>query len=367
MRALMLVALAAPAADAAAMRAYLAVPLGTLGGESSEALALNARGQVTGRAQLADGRWHAFLYTDGTMVDLDAADSGYSVGNAINSSGHVTGCMSRDATTHGFVNYGNGMEDIEALAVLRPPAGSFPTRLGCGVGIDDAGRVIGPQYWDFQYAVAPSYLYSSGAIVDIPQSAAALNERGDVVGTAASYNRAPEGWAMIAGETIRFGPQSAATAINQSSQVTGYTSGAVSTTAFLYDGSVRPLIRTTASASSRGLAINGVGDVVGQISDTTMGDRAFVYSQGDDHDLNALVSDGLDGATLTAATGVNDAGVIVANSCRAGPPFPPPCVAFKLVPLEDPESPANVPALSTLALVALALSLASTAILKFPR
>ena len=43
--------------------------LGTLGGSSSQGVAINASGQVTG---FADGRWggHAFLWDGTTMVDL---------------------------------------------------------------------------------------------------------------------------------------------------------------------------------------------------------------------------------------------------------------------------------------------------------
>src|SRR5580704_13845737 len=44
--------------------------LGTLGGTSSSAAAINASGQVTGSSALSDGSEHAFLYSNGTMQDL---------------------------------------------------------------------------------------------------------------------------------------------------------------------------------------------------------------------------------------------------------------------------------------------------------
>ena len=37
--------------------------LGTLGGQFSDALAINARGQIAGSASTADGSLHAFLWT----------------------------------------------------------------------------------------------------------------------------------------------------------------------------------------------------------------------------------------------------------------------------------------------------------------
>ncbi len=44
--------------------------LGTLGGVSSEPLAINARGQVVGISTTASGEAHAFLWERGSMQDL---------------------------------------------------------------------------------------------------------------------------------------------------------------------------------------------------------------------------------------------------------------------------------------------------------
>jgi probable HAF family extracellular repeat protein len=49
--------------------------LGTLGGANSEALDFNRNGQVVGWAATADGARHAFLWTAGTMVDVNAFGS----------------------------------------------------------------------------------------------------------------------------------------------------------------------------------------------------------------------------------------------------------------------------------------------------
>jgi probable HAF family extracellular repeat protein len=64
-------------ADSATQHAFLArhgemVDLGTLGGASSVATAVNDHDQVVGRAITADGQEvHSFVWDDGTMVDLD--------------------------------------------------------------------------------------------------------------------------------------------------------------------------------------------------------------------------------------------------------------------------------------------------------
>ena len=70
---------------------YISVPgdgqnLGTLGGASALAAALNNSNQVVGWSQIANGAQHAFLYSNGSMQDLnllDPATSGITLGDAV--------------------------------------------------------------------------------------------------------------------------------------------------------------------------------------------------------------------------------------------------------------------------------------------
>src|SRR4051794_30777895 len=50
---------------------YAALDLGTLGGTSSSAGAMNSSGQVVGQSSTAAGYNHAFLWQNGTMTDLE--------------------------------------------------------------------------------------------------------------------------------------------------------------------------------------------------------------------------------------------------------------------------------------------------------
>ena len=61
-----------------AVPTYSLIDLGTLGGSSSAAWGINEAGQVVGAAATATGAQHAFLYTNGMMIDLGTLEPGRS-------------------------------------------------------------------------------------------------------------------------------------------------------------------------------------------------------------------------------------------------------------------------------------------------
>jgi probable HAF family extracellular repeat protein len=60
--------------------------LGTLGGTQTYAYGINARGQVVGASQAADGTYHAFVWEEGIMTDLGAGSA-----QAISANGTIVG------------------------------------------------------------------------------------------------------------------------------------------------------------------------------------------------------------------------------------------------------------------------------------
>ena len=66
---------------------YTVLALGTLGGPSSTAFALNDRGQVVGMADLPYKRRHAFLWDRGHLQDLGTLGEEGSCASGINNHG----------------------------------------------------------------------------------------------------------------------------------------------------------------------------------------------------------------------------------------------------------------------------------------
>jgi probable HAF family extracellular repeat protein len=132
--------------------------LGTLGGYSSVAYAINDSGQIVGSANGATGSYHAFLYSNGTMSDLGALGGAlydYSEAYAINGSGQVVGRSDTGSSDtyrpyHPFL-YSNGqMTDI----------GTFGGN-GLARFINSSGQAAG--YSGTATGAVHAFLYGNGA------------------------------------------------------------------------------------------------------------------------------------------------------------------------------------------------------------
>ena len=107
---------------------YTFTDLGTLGGASSQARAINAAGQVVGWAYTAGGgTMHATLWNGTTATDLGGA---YSEAYAINAAGQVVGTSSTagNATYHATLWNGTTATDLG---------------MGGAYAINSAGQVVG--------------------------------------------------------------------------------------------------------------------------------------------------------------------------------------------------------------------------------
>jgi probable HAF family extracellular repeat protein len=115
--------------------------LGTLGGANSWARGINDAGQVVGWAELADSHYyhHAFLWSGGTMQDLGTLGGSWSEASGINIAGQVVGGAEfADGSSHAFVWSGGSMRDLNSLI----PANSGWV-LEWATGVNDAGQICG--------------------------------------------------------------------------------------------------------------------------------------------------------------------------------------------------------------------------------
>jgi probable HAF family extracellular repeat protein len=116
------------------------VDLGTLGGPTSQALAINGYGLVVGSADTAIGT-DAFLYEFGKMFDLGNLGGSFASANAINAGAVVVGTSNTtgDGDTHAFIwNWRRGLRDLNSLI----PANSG-WDLQTANSINDDGTIVG--------------------------------------------------------------------------------------------------------------------------------------------------------------------------------------------------------------------------------
>ena len=114
--------------------------LGTLGGNMSQAIAINASNQAVGISELANGETHAFRYdlsaSGGVTnrVDLGSLPGGYSIALAISDNGLIVGTSGNRA-----VLWENG-KLIDLNARISPKSGWV---LNKATGVNESGQIVG--------------------------------------------------------------------------------------------------------------------------------------------------------------------------------------------------------------------------------
>jgi probable HAF family extracellular repeat protein len=310
-------ALLAPAASA---QDYTVIDLGTLGGKSSGAFAINANGQITGTARTAAGHQHAFLYQNGTMQDLGTLGGKSSAGLAINIKGQITGyANTADEIQHAFM-YDGSMTDLGTL-------NGYSSR---GTGINDAGQITG-------WTDVESFVYSAGAMSQIPNVAgfpesrvvsSAINDSGQVTGIMLEifdnyiYDEQP---ILFDGTTTKFlgstevDHDSQPAAINDAGVIAGEGVLNGNYAVMRTNGHFKNLGVPAGYARSAAFGMNAVSEVVGDTYKTAPGpEHAMFYnSLLGMLDLNTSINSN-SGWTLKSARGINVHGQIVGEGVIQG-------------------------------------------------
>jgi probable HAF family extracellular repeat protein len=314
--------------DAGTSPRYDVRALGTLGGATSEATAINNLGQVVGTAAAADGGLRAFLWNPdgGGMIDLEAPPCpGEARATAINDHGRIAGYWScTDGGSRAF-SWDNGQ-----LMALDPLPGGTTSY---AYGINDRGQIVGTSDVPDGSGTISHYraavLWSDGGVVLLPPkptyhtiyTAAGINENGEIAGweyyIGSSLNSTAVLWtggkmeALPRGgtsQTIITGPQDQANAINDLGLIVGEyeqrPDGTPVSLAVIWENK-----QPRTLGGGKALAINNAGLIVGARKDRGT-DRAQLWKDGAQRDLNELIAaDG--GWLLLRANGINEAGQIV--------------------------------------------------------
>lgn len=295
---------------------YTVTDLGTLGGSSTVAHALNGAGQVTGASNLNSSTSHAFLYSGGQISDIGSLGGSSAVGLGINSLGQAVGYSTlADGSYRGFL-YNNG-----TMSALPTLSGNY----GTAYGINDSGQIIGNS--QTASGIPAGVLIQNGAVTDIGNLggvdgtyANAINNLGQIVGL--SYNRQGnflaflwQNGSMSSIGTLG-GQWSQAYGINDSGQITGtaYLKGNTGPHAFLFSGGkMTDLDHRGTTVQSWGFGINSAGVIVGRMQvkgGQFVNFHAMVVQNGKMQDLNKLIPAG-SGWVLDEAYSVNNVGQIV--------------------------------------------------------
>ncbi len=315
---------------AVAPTGYTITDLGTLGGSTSMANAINTSGQIAGTSTITgDAASHAYLWSSGTLQDLGTLGGTNSYGNAINSLGQVAGASQTTSNNAQNLYYwasGSGMHDLGVYGIGFAQAEA---------GIDDHTRVVGGASNNFDGEDAIAWTKSSGyldlgGVGGRVSMALGIDHAGkSVVGSGTEggdFTSAAWKWTKASGvhelPKLTLSSISDAFAINDIGHIAGDSD---SNNSFLVHailwvrGSAPQDLGTLGGSTSSARAIN-VSDVIVGSSLPTTGTttHAFVWtSTGGMLDLNNLIPSG-SGWVLQVANGVNDSGQIVGNGTIGG-------------------------------------------------
>jgi probable HAF family extracellular repeat protein len=116
----------------------------------SSAAAINDLGHITGRFWSPNG-WRAYYYDGNTPIDIGTIGGDYAWGGDINASNDIVGgCTVANGALHAFLWTGGTMYDLNTL--LDKPT-DFP--LWHGRGINDQGLIVADDEHGNSYLLTP--------------------------------------------------------------------------------------------------------------------------------------------------------------------------------------------------------------------
>jgi probable HAF family extracellular repeat protein len=289
-------------------------------GEAAFAHALNDRGQVAGGFNLdAPGRpFHAMIWEHGRARDLGTLGGELSDALAIDERGRAVGWSMDAGGREEFVVWEAGKcRAITALA-NRPSEATAINAHGLIVGTTDLGFTERGGYRGLH-----SWIWDRGKVIDLgtlggPSAQAnAINKRGQVVGWSqdGAHHRHPFLWdrGVMRDLDPAGGDPSDARAINAAGDVVGYMwkPSRDDAVAFLWRRGKLIDLDWPSAGLSLAHGINDAGDIVGQVEESPARTHALLWRAGALFDLNDCVEP-RPSFTLTVAERINNRGEILA-------------------------------------------------------
>lgn len=318
----LLLALSAVSFGAQAAPVYTVAPVGNFGALTSQPNGLNNASTVVGYVYTAGGHVNAYSSSNGNASSLHQGNpnTGNSKAWGINADGAVVGESSVGNATQATVFSNGSVHTLGTLGGLN----------SYGYGINASGQVVGVS--DTASGAQHGFVTrADGSLADIgpvngggSSAANAINDLGQVTGYAETNAAGDYAAYIYQNGTMNFlatlgGNYAQGYAINNAGMVAGYSyvAGNVESHAFLYANGVLKDLGDLGGDDSFATGINEAGEVVG-LSNLTVGGsyHAFLYSGGTMKDLNDLIDPAL-GWTLAYAGDINDKGQIAAIGCKA--------------------------------------------------
>jgi probable HAF family extracellular repeat protein len=184
-----------------------------MGGPTSIAWGINKKNQIVGQSDVpSPGRFHAFLWQNGSFTDLGLLPGGdWSVAQAINDSGLIVGQASTSVGAIHAVLWRKGTHTIRDLGVL--PGGSTVNRFSVAYGVNNLGQIVGSS--DVNGGGRHVFRWVAGVMQDLgtPRGAFStsfaeafgINDAGQIVGSGVSVTGLNQAFVWNAGSYTDLG------------------------------------------------------------------------------------------------------------------------------------------------------------------
>lgn len=288
---------------------YTVTDLGTAGGDTSSANAINDQGVIVGTSDNKDGAKRPVVYSGGKMTDLGAPPGHQGTATAVNNQGQAVGNWTgTGGQSRVFLHSGGTTKDL----------GTFGADRSTASGINDAGLIVGTVsgpstgIHGFTYDGSKVTPITSGPLQT--SSAHAVNNAGQVVGEFASAGSGSQGYVSDRGKLTELPAAARGTvvpaAISNVGQVVGQELLPAGTAPYSYKDGKPEMLGTLGGTDGKALGVNDAGAVVGYSTTKAMEQRAFLSENGKMQDLNSLIPPESHW-DLLAAKDINNKGQIV--------------------------------------------------------